>query len=191
MSLKVKICILFHILSTVCYSQISHFKHITSSDGISQSEVYSFLEDSRGFMWFGTVDGLNQYDGYSITIYNTDRTNPNSLSNNTIRSLAEDNLKRIWIGTDDGLSLYDPKTGLVYQIKIAEFENLQLGIRSILIDGNILLLGTTRGLLQTNIASEDLKTIESGFQTIEISGGNSQLQVILIQSKKARMAVFG
>jgi signal transduction histidine kinase/ligand-binding sensor domain-containing protein/DNA-binding NarL/FixJ family response regulator len=173
MNLKGKIFFILLIVSITCHSQSPRFKHITTNDGLSQSEVYSFLEDSRGFMWFGTVDGLNRYDGYDITIFNTDRNNPNSITNNTIRSLAEDNLGRIWIGTDDGLSIYVPKTGLVYQIKIAEFENLQLRINSILIDGNNLFLGTSRGLLQTNIESEDLKTIESGFQIIENTDSNS------------------
>jgi len=72
------------------FSQPRRFKHLTSENGISQSEIYSFLEDSRGFIWFGTVDGLNRYDGYNIDIYNTNKNDPNSLSNNTVRCLVED-----------------------------------------------------------------------------------------------------
>jgi len=99
-------------------SQTRRFKHLTSADGISQSEVYSFLEDSRGFIWFGTVDGLNRYDGYDIEIFSTSIDDPHSLSNNTVRSLAEDKFGRIWIGTDNGLNVYDPKTEFIYQNKI-------------------------------------------------------------------------
>jgi len=96
--MQIKGCLILIFLSfqTFCFSQARLFQHITNADGISQSEVYAFLEDSRGFMWIGTVDGLNQYDGYNITIFNTDRNNPNSISNNTIRSLAEDSMGRIF-----------------------------------------------------------------------------------------------
>jgi ligand-binding sensor domain-containing protein len=68
-------------------------------------------------MWFGTVDGLNKYDGYEITQFNTEKNNPNALSNNTIRALAEDSKNRIWIGTDDGLNVYDTKTETIHQVK--------------------------------------------------------------------------
>ena len=51
-------------------SQPMRFEHLTSADGISQSEVYTFLKDSRGFVWFGTIDGLNRYDGHHIEIFN-------------------------------------------------------------------------------------------------------------------------
>ncbi len=103
--------ILIFIYTTTCIigeAQPRRFKHLTSDDGISQSEVYSFLKDSRGFIWFGTVDGLNRYDGYNVEVFNTKRNDNHAISNNTIRSLAEDNFGRIWIGTDDGLNVYDP-----------------------------------------------------------------------------------
>ncbi len=63
------IILFFLAYQTFSFSQPRHFQHITNEDGISQSEIYTFLEDSRGFMWIGTVDGLNQYDGYNITIH--------------------------------------------------------------------------------------------------------------------------
>src|SRR5690606_39066947 len=110
MPAKKLIFLIILLTSMKVLSQTRRFKHITSDNGISQSEIYAFLEDSKGFMWFGTVDGLNRYDGYNIEIFNTERNNPNSLSHNTIRSLAEDQLGRIWIGTDDGLNVYNPKT---------------------------------------------------------------------------------
>ena len=103
-------------------SQSIRFEHLTSQDGISQSEVYAFLKDSRGFVWFGTLDGLNRYDGNTIEIYNTKKGDPHALSNNTIRSLAEDRNGRVWIGTDDGLNFYDPETELINQVKGSGFE---------------------------------------------------------------------
>jgi len=104
------------LLNLVSSSQSRRFSHLTNEDGISQSEVYSFLKDSRGFVWFGTIDGLNKYDGYNIKVYNTNKNAPHGLSNNTIRSLAEDHLGRIWIGTNAGLNMYDPETEIFYLV---------------------------------------------------------------------------
>lgn len=84
-----------------------NFNHITTNDGLTQSEVYSFLKDSKGYMWFGTVHGLNSFDSYSITQYMANNTNEYSLINNTVRALAEDDFGRIWVATDFGLNYYE------------------------------------------------------------------------------------
>ncbi|RRB06955.1 hybrid sensor histidine kinase/response regulator [Larkinella rosea] len=78
------------------------FKHITTNEGLSQSNVTCILQDKRGFMWFGTQDGLNLYDGYSFTVYRHDPNRPKSLSDNYVRALYEDRKGQIWVGTDDG-----------------------------------------------------------------------------------------
>ncbi len=156
--MRIKECLLliFFVYYNILFSQIRNFQHLENADGISQSEVYTFLEDSKGFMWFGTVDGLNKYDGYNITIFNTNRFNLNSISNNTIRSLAEDSFGRIWIGTDDGLCVYNPLSEKIFQVKIACIDdNTLLQIRSIIVDENHILLGTSSGLLRANITKLD------------------------------------
>jgi len=171
-------------------SQTLRFKQLVSSDGISQSEVYTFLEDKSGFMWIGTLDGLNRYDGYSIEVFNTNRNDPHSLRNNTIRSLAEDQQGRIWIGTDDGLNMYNPKTELIYQIEIKPFENNATPIWSILVYDDYLLLGTQSGLWRTRIKSQKLKDIESGFQQItNFNHSNSSVRSV-IQSNEGGIWVL-
>lgn len=171
-------------------SQTRQFKQLTSADGISQSEIYTFLEDSKGFMWFGSVDGLNRYDGYNIEIFNTNRNELHSLSNNTIRSLAEDQLGRIWIGTDDGLNMFDPKTDLIYQIKVNSFQNQSVPVWSILIDDGYLLLGTDIGLWKTKIQSNDLMDIESGFQQIANYKNSNHSVRSIIHSKQGGIWVL-
>ncbi len=157
------------VLLLACFtgnSQPRRFKQLTSADGISQSEVYSFLKDSRGFVWFGTVDGLNRYDGYKIEIFNTNRNNPNSISNNTVRSLVEDKWGRIWIGTDDGLNVYDPESELIYPVKINSDER-KTAVWSLSIQDNYLLAGTDNGLWRTKIQNTGIKTIGSHFDEIK------------------------
>ncbi|MBN1952546.1 MAG: response regulator [Bacteroidales bacterium] len=83
--------------------------YLTSDDGLSQNTVDCILKDSRGFMWFGTWNGLNRYDGYSFKVYKRE-DKANSLSDNFIHSLSEDRRGNLWIGTRNGLNLFDFKS---------------------------------------------------------------------------------
>jgi len=78
------------------------FAHITIDNGLSQSTVISVLQDRKGFMWFGTQDGLNKFDGYSFTIYKYDPFDSTTISDNYIRCIYEDKLGTLWIGTENG-----------------------------------------------------------------------------------------
>ncbi|MCK5057615.1 MAG: hypothetical protein KAT34_13220, partial [Candidatus Aminicenantes bacterium] len=103
------------------------FKSLTEKDGLSQEAVYSIFQDSHGFMWFGTQDGLNRYDGYKIKVYTTDPTDPSSLSSSHILSICEDNNRNIWVGTEGGgLNKLNRATG-----KFTRYTNDPLNPRSI------------------------------------------------------------
>ena len=87
------------------------FEHLTSEDGLSQNAGLAIFQDSRGYLWIGTQDGLNRYDGYSFKIYKHDPDNLNSISYNSILSIAEDKNGSLWIGTwGGGLNRFDPAT---------------------------------------------------------------------------------
>jgi PAS domain S-box-containing protein len=87
------------------------FLHLTQEDGLSQNAGLAFLQDSRGFVWIGTQDGLNRYDGHTFTVYKNDPDNPTSLNYNSINALMEDRDGQIWIGTwGGGLNRFDPRT---------------------------------------------------------------------------------
>jgi PAS domain S-box-containing protein len=86
------------------------FQHITTDDGLSRSFVQAILKDSQGFLWFGTADGLNRYDGRSFTVYRHDPKDPESLPSSQAGVLYEDSKKRLWVGSSwsaEGLALYD------------------------------------------------------------------------------------
>ena len=78
------------------------FSHLSTNNGLSQSNVTCILQDRAGFLWFGTQNGLNRWDGYQFTIFRNDPKDSTSLSNNYIRCLTEDTLGNIWIGTWGG-----------------------------------------------------------------------------------------
>lgn len=80
--------------------------YITVEEGLSQNGARAMLQDHLGFLWFGTEDGLNKYDGYRFVVYRNEPNNPASLSNNKVLALHEDRTGDIWIGTNGGLTRY-------------------------------------------------------------------------------------
>ncbi len=82
--------------------------NLSPENGLSHSWVSCMLQDKNGFMWIGTWNGLNRYDGYSFTVYKPSQADPAAISHNVIRALCEDGKGNIWIGTENGLNLYNP-----------------------------------------------------------------------------------
>ncbi|HPE76336.1 MAG TPA: two-component regulator propeller domain-containing protein [Draconibacterium sp.] len=101
------------------YSQDLNFKHININNGLSQNAVFAILKDSKGFMWFGTKDGLNKFDGYNFVIYQHNPFDSTTLSANYITSLYEDKRGLIWVGTyDGGVNAFDRKFETFYRVDL-------------------------------------------------------------------------
>lgn len=101
------------------YAQDIRFKHLTINDGLSQNVILSMARDNDGFMWFGTKDGLNKYDGYQFVVYQNEPNNKNSLSSNYITALFKDTYGKLWVGTYDGmLHLYHKDTQIFERIPL-------------------------------------------------------------------------
>lgn len=112
-----KLLILFSFLSLnadpFLVAQKDHvkFEHISTEQGLSHGTVYSIFQDSKGFMWFGTLVGLNKFDGYHFTVYLPDVSDSNSLPINSTGGIYEDDRHRLWIATwGGGLVRFDPET---------------------------------------------------------------------------------
>jgi signal transduction histidine kinase/ligand-binding sensor domain-containing protein/DNA-binding response OmpR family regulator len=85
--------------------RIFRVEHLTTEDGLSQNTIDCIFKDSRGFIWFGTWNGLNRYDGYNFIVYKKEDQG-NCISNNFIHSLCEDKQGNLWIATRNGLNCY-------------------------------------------------------------------------------------
>ena len=110
--------ILFLLLSVISNAQQNlRFEHLGMDDGLSNDQVTAILQDRKGYLWIGTMDGLNKYDGYTFTKYRFDPTDSNSLSQNMIYTIWEDKQGFIWVGTFEGLCRFDKHTEIFTRYK--------------------------------------------------------------------------
>ena len=122
--LKKKIILAFVFCFTSLHPQTEEytFKQLTDADGLSQSTIFATIQDNDGFLWLGTVDGLNRYDGYEFRIFENDLSDSTSISDNFISTLFEDSDGFIWAGTINGyLNRYDKKTEIFKRFYINSF----------------------------------------------------------------------
>jgi len=100
---------------------IERFERLSTKDGLSQNTVLSSFSDSQGFLWFGTMDGLNRYDGNRFTIYRKQSNNPHSLTSNRIVKIWEDANQFIWAKSHDGhYHYFDQSTDKFYTFPKSE-----------------------------------------------------------------------
>lgn len=137
------------------------FKHLTSDDGLSQNYISCIIQDQKGFMWFGTKDGLNRYDGYNFVIYQHDPFDSTSISDNFITTLLEDSRGYIWVGTlNGGLNIFERETETFYKISYGnEIRNNNRAdeVRSITEDkmGNIWIGTRGKGIFKLTFNSKN------------------------------------
>ena len=119
------------------------FDQIFLEQGLSQSIVKCILQDKEGFMYFGTEDGLNRYDGYNFTVMRNNPQDTNSLSYNDINAMFLDSEGNIWIGTfNSGLNKYNP-----YTKKIIRFTHDHTNINSISHDNITAICADSSGII--------------------------------------------
>jgi ligand-binding sensor domain-containing protein/signal transduction histidine kinase len=130
-------------------SETIRFDTLSVENGLSQGTVRAILQDSRGFLWLGTDDGLNKYDGYTFTLYKHDAGNQDSIADNMITALYEDRAGDLWIGTGNGLDRMDreAETFEHFQHDPGRFRSLQGTVVSAIMEDQqgSLWIGTTEG----------------------------------------------
>ncbi len=114
-----------------------YFRNMAVEDGLSQNMVYSILQDKTGFIWFGTLDGLNRYDGLRFKIFKKDNENSRSIGSNKILSLLQDSNEKIWVGTTNGIYIYDPmcENFFRFDMKTTDGEKVEGAVRDLKRDG--------------------------------------------------------
>lgn len=128
--------------------------------GLSQNTVQCILQDRFGFLWFGTWDGLNKFDGYNYTVFNEE----SGLSNQNIQAIVEDRDGLLWIGTEDGLNCYDRETKEI-EIFLHDYRNqnslISNRVRTLMADTeNNIWIGTNRGISVFNKNTRQFKNYQ-------------------------------
>ena len=140
------------------------FEKLSIDEGLSNEYVTTIFQDSKGYMWIGTIDGLNRYDGERIKIYNCNNQSNDSLSSTYITAIEEDSHGNIWIATDNGLDFLIRDTDEIVRMKDIENDKYNLGdlkITSLLrssYDKDVMWVGTENGLMKFNVITREYKT---------------------------------
>lgn len=150
----------------LCLPYSSHaqlkFKHLTINQGLSQNSVLCMWQDREGFVWIGTEDGLNRYDGYEFKHYKHDDRNKKSISSSFINSIIEDAAGNLWIATADGLNVYNKRNDEFIRISTTSPKALKLNlnrdfINSLFLDDkNNIWIGTIEGLKKYDLTKKQL-----------------------------------
>jgi signal transduction histidine kinase/ligand-binding sensor domain-containing protein len=150
--------VFFIFINLTVYSQPDQidFDHISLESGLSQSSVNAIYKDRKGFLWFGTAEGLNRYDGYNFVVYKVDLDNSNSISDSWITCIYEDSFENLWIGTHDGgLNLFNYRTEQFVDYKNDRQNKFSISNNSInaLCEGEkgTLWIATSNGLNRLNL----------------------------------------
>ncbi len=148
------------------YQKTFRIQSLSIEDGLSQSSVNTFFQDENGFIWLGTEDGLNRFDGYEFKIFETKHSDPTSLHNNNVRVIQEDPKRGLWLGTEAGPSFYDYKTQKFtnLQLQFPALKGLITGI-GILKSGDVY-IATTEGLFFYNQTTKTAQIFETESGTV-------------------------
>jgi ligand-binding sensor domain-containing protein len=168
-----------------------YFENYTSDKGLSQNSCYAIEQDAKGFMWFGTQDGLNRYDGTAFKVYLPNNSIGKNLPSNYIASLFFDKVKNLlWIGTNGGLGIYNADKDEVQKLSAVFPFAVQLDSVSVkkIISFTIneyWVVTSAKGLLLLNTATGTIKkyfTDEENSKTVTaVTMHNGKLYVALLQ----------
>ena len=172
------------------------FKKISVEEGLAHNTVYAMLQDREGFMWIGTKNGLNRYDGYSFKTYNISYKDSSSLSNSWINVLFEDSKGNIWIGTEGGgVNCINRLTG-----KIVKYRN-KLGDQNSLCNdyiyaitegpGSEILIGTNDGLSILDPRSGKFKTYRNNSSDPATLSFNNIYDILIDSRQRIWITTYG
>lgn len=142
------------------------FENLNTNEGLSSSTCLEVFQDSQGFLWFGTIDGLNKYNGYEFEVMRPIFNDSTSISNNRINVIQEDKQTHLWIGTNNGLNFYNRNTKKFKRISLYDqplkFNNPKQIINTLLYDEeeNQFWVGTTNGIIKLSL-EEDTTDVEN------------------------------
>jgi len=139
----------------------NRLERISVKEGLSQSDVKCMIQDRFGFLWIGTRDGLNKYDGQSFRRFVANKGDKTSLIFNAISDLELDSIGNVWIGTTEGVGYYDYRIDAFFNYPLDQDKESFTEINDVFIDGNArLVLSTNNGLMVFDITTKKYQYVE-------------------------------
>ncbi|RXF68672.1 hybrid sensor histidine kinase/response regulator transcription factor [Arcticibacter tournemirensis] len=149
------------------------FKKLQVTDGLSENAAYCILQDESGFMWFGTKDGLNRYDGSSFKVYQHQFGKKGSIGNNFIRSIKQMDKDHLYVGTDAGLYIMDKVTETFSKLilKASGNSSISSAVNALVVDkkGNLWIATMSQGLYIYSPKSQKLRKVEIEKTNLDVS----------------------
>ena len=108
------------------------FENLDTAEGLSSSTCLDVFQDREGYLWFGTIDGLNKYNGYDIEVFRPILNDSTSITNTRINSITEDSNGNLWVGTNNGLNFFDKKSNKFTRINIYQKALLELNFNEVI-----------------------------------------------------------
>ena len=166
-------------------SPVLQFDHITTDEGLSSSSIVTILQDYKGFIWIGTYNGLNRYDGHNFEIFRNDPFDTLSIYSNYIWSMFEDSNQKLYVGTVGGLSEFDQKKNIFINhntLRISPMYQSSWIVRCILEDDQKnLWLATNLGLIKFNRIENTITQYQSDPNN-EKTLSNSNIEHIILDN---------
>lgn len=160
--MRIQLIILCVFQTCFCYSTLSeeyHIQPINNQEALPSKIVNCILQDSEGYIWLGTSEGLCRYDGYSIKTFKSSHQNPYLLKDDMVVSLAEDGNGLLWIGTISGMNVYNKKTGKLEKVISDKLANIYTGVVYYSRRGQMW-IGTDTGLYLYDEESDTFRQID-------------------------------
>ncbi|ADY53040.1 histidine kinase [Pseudopedobacter saltans DSM 12145] len=157
------------------------FQHFTSVNGLSQRSVIAIIQDKKGYLWLGTRDGLNRFDGHRFVVYKHDINNPKSLSNNNIHAIHQDQSGNLWIGTQNGLNRYNPSEDNFIRYKSDSNQKTITGniISAIAdVEKNIIWVATENGISAINTENNSITRIQKRKNNVNSPSENNTRYIL-------------
>lgn len=180
----------------VGYPQFDNIQELTTKNGLSQGMIFDILKDKEGFMWFGTKNGLNRYDGYDFKVFTKDPFDTKSISGDVISKLFEDSKGRLWVGTfNSGMNLFDKETQSFQQVIATDdpkkYSLDKLSVDQIIEDDKGQIWFTDRAqLFRLEVLTNKKNQVQFKIELIAISNQNTHIDLRLLWTTKKELLVY-
>jgi signal transduction histidine kinase/ligand-binding sensor domain-containing protein/CheY-like chemotaxis protein len=153
-ALSALLLIMFGLVSSNAQKTTFEFETLTTDDGLSSNQATCIFKDSRGFMWFGTRNGLNRYNAYDFVVWKHIPGDSSTIPDNHITDIVEDEYGRVWIGTYNGIAYFDYSNNSIIQFpKPEKNESMPYPteVRELLVKENSLWIADVNGVFKLNL----------------------------------------